>query len=138
MPRSSRETASRAIRSRDAGLRKVSVVTRVLVAGSVVSAALFSALAAWAQPGRSKTLRTSAAQSQVLPGRVSRVGATVTTPALSDPASPSTTVSDQQTAASQGAAGAQQLSPPTTAPDTVPAPVYQTTTPPPVVVSGAS
>jgi len=109
----------------------------MLVAGSVVSTASFSALAARDQPGRSKTQRISVGASVVLPRSVSRAGATVGHPAISDPASSTTTVGRQQTAGSQDRAGVAQLPPPTTTPDTVPAPVNQATNPS-VVLSGAS
>ncbi|HTD50622.1 MAG TPA: hypothetical protein VK771_08480, partial [Acidimicrobiia bacterium] len=108
--------------------------TRVVVAASVGATALFSALAAWAQPGHSKTARRAASGPQVLSPRVTGAGATIATPAVTDPTAPTTTVRGDQTAGSQGGAGAQQLSPPTT----VPAPTSETTSPPPVVVSGAS
>src|SRR6185437_16147731 len=52
-PASSRP--DRAVHLRDAGLRKVSAATRALVVGSVAAAGVFSALAAWAQPGRKTT-----------------------------------------------------------------------------------
>ena len=51
---SPRHHAKHAVRMRDAGLKRVSVATRVLVAGAVGTTGLFSALAAWAQPGRAK------------------------------------------------------------------------------------
>lgn len=119
----------------------MSVATRVLVVGSVASTALFSALAAWAQPGRSKTLHIAAPRSQVRPGQVARVGGFVTRGATNRPVTQRTSVTAPQTVGTQGVSPADQLSPPTTAPDTVPAtvpaPFYQDTSPPPVV-SGAS
>ncbi|MGO9876454.1 MAG: hypothetical protein ACLPVY_21985 [Acidimicrobiia bacterium] len=51
-PNIPRQPPARAIHARGAGLRRLSVVTRVFVAGSVAGAGLCSALAAWAQPGR--------------------------------------------------------------------------------------
>ena len=111
------------------------MVTKVLVAGSVAAAAGFSALAAWAQPGRAKTVPAAGARSQFVPS------------------SPTTTAPPVVTAPtrheSESGDGAQRLSPPATVPatipdtvpatvpDTVPAPVYQYS-PPPMVVSGAS
>ena len=49
-----RSSMQRALRARDDGLRKVSRVTRGLVAGAVVATGLFTTLAAWAQPGHTK------------------------------------------------------------------------------------
>jgi hypothetical protein len=129
--RSPRNSEQRAIRARDAGLRRVSVVTKVLVAGSVSATAMFSALAAWAQPGRAKTVPTAGARSQVMP-----ISPPVTAPSVVTAPKPNGT---------ENGDGAQQLSPPATlpatvpatVPDTVPAPDYQYS-PPPVVVSGAS
>jgi hypothetical protein len=73
---------------------------------------------------------------------VTAVGATLATPAVTDPASATTTVNGAQPSGNQGGAAIQQLSPPTTVPVTVPvtvpAPISQPTSPPPVVVSGAS
>lgn len=63
MPPNQRSSVTRAIRSRDRGLRTVSILTRGLVAVSVGAAGLFSAMAAWAQPGRSKTHTSAAARS---------------------------------------------------------------------------
>src|SRR6478672_11601429 len=54
MPPTPRSPAARA-RFRDHGLRRVSLVTRGLVAVSVVGAGAFAALAAATHPGRSKT-----------------------------------------------------------------------------------
>lgn len=75
MPPASHAT-NRAVHLRDAGLRKVSVATRVLVVGSVAAAGPFAALAAWAQPGRSKTSSTAGGQS--LP--VASIGRTSVSP----------------------------------------------------------
>ena len=61
MAPASRRSTTQAIRSREIGLRRVSVATRVLVAASITAAGLFSAMAAWAQPGRSKPRLGSAA-----------------------------------------------------------------------------
>lgn len=77
----------RALRARDAGLRKVSIVTRVLVAGAVVAAGLFTTLAAWAQPGRT-TVVGSAGHGAAAAAASSGVGlgdATVNGGALSPP-----------------------------------------------------
>jgi hypothetical protein len=125
--RSSRTSEARAIRARDAGLRRVSMVTKVLVAGSVAAAAGFSALAAWAQPGRAKTVPAAGARSQFVPSRPTPTAPSVATAPKGDE--------------SENGDGVQQLSPPTTVPatvpDTAPAPDYQYS-PPPMVVSGAS
>jgi hypothetical protein len=107
------------------------VVTKVLVAGSVAAAAGFSALAAWAQPGRAKTLPAAGARSQFVPSRPTPTAPPVVTAPKGDEG--------------QNGDGVQQLSPPATVPATVPdtvpapvpAPVYQYS-PPPMVVSGAS
>jgi hypothetical protein len=121
-PRSSR---SRALRARDAGLRRVSVVTRVVVVGSVAAAGLFTAIAASAQPGRTKTIRTNGAGAgtPTRPVTVPSVGAPpVSTPATTPPTA----------APGDAAAGGDSLSPPATTPD----PGYQSSGP--AVVSGAS
>ena len=65
---SPRHHAKHAVRMRDAGLKRVSVATRVLVAGAVGATGLFSALAAWAQPGRAKVGATSTTAPQATPG----------------------------------------------------------------------
>ena len=52
-PASKRPSTQRAIRAHDAGLRKVTVTTHVLLASAVGATGLFTALAALAQPGRS-------------------------------------------------------------------------------------
>ena len=78
------------------------MVTKVLVAGSVAAAAGFSALAAWAQPGRAKTVPAAGARSQFVPS------------------SPTTTAPPVVTAPtrheSESGDGAQRLSPPATVP----------------------
>jgi len=128
MASQSARSAHRAAHLRDTGLRKVSIATRFLLAGSVAAAGAFSAMAASAAPGRSKTtpaagptLRTSSAGS----------GTSGTVPATIPPA-----------ASSEDDGG---LTPPTAAPTTMPtqSPSYQNSPPsyqysPPVVVSGAS
>ena len=50
-----------ALQSRDAGLRKIAIATRLLVVGSVGASAAFTALAAWAQPGHAKSRVSTAA-----------------------------------------------------------------------------
>jgi hypothetical protein len=112
------------VRARDAGLRRVSVVTRVVVVGSVSAAGLFSALAAWAQPGRAKTVSTNGAGigAPATPVTVPASNAPVSTPATSPPTA----------APDDGAEGGDSLSPPAAPPD----PGYQSSGP--AVVSGAS
>ena len=53
MPPLGTPTPGDARRLRDVGLHRISVVTRVLVVGSIAAAGAFASLAAWAQPGRS-------------------------------------------------------------------------------------
>jgi hypothetical protein len=124
----SSRSAHRAARLRDAGLRKVSIATRFLVVGAVAAGGAFSAMAAWAQPGRSKT---TPAVGQTLPTSSVGSGTSATVPATIPPAG-----------SSDDGGG---LTPPSAAPTTVPAqsPSYQNSPPsypyaPPVVVSGAS
>jgi hypothetical protein len=113
-----------ALRARDAGLRKISVATRVLVVGSVAAAGVFASMAAWAQPGRAK-----AATNPTGLGSVGRVPTATVPPA---------------TVAPQNDGGSGALSPPTEAPTTAaPDSGYQYTPPsyqysPPPAVSGAS
>ena len=125
-------TPKRAQRLRDAGLRKISVTTRVLVVGSVAAAGAFASLAAWAQPGRSKVIRTSAPSARQGPGSGASTATVPTTP---------------PTAASNDNGNSASLAPPATTPATAPAqnqnPGYQSSAPsyqysPPPVVSGAS
>jgi hypothetical protein len=100
-------------------------VTRVAVVGSVAAAGIFTAIAAWAQPGRSKTVRTSGAGAAIptRPVTVPSVGA----PPVSTPASTVPTA-----APGDASGGGDSLSPPATLPD----PGYQSSGP--AVVSGAS
>jgi hypothetical protein len=124
-PETSRTSRSRARRARDAGLRRVSVVTKVVVVGSVAAAGLFTAMAAWAQPGRSKTVRTNGAGAGIptRPVPLPSAGAPpVSTPATTPPTA----------APGDASAGGDSLSPPATSPD----PGYQSGGP--AVVSGAS
>ena len=132
MPPATRASVTRAIRSRDRGLRTVSVVTRGLVAVSVGAAGLFSAMAAWAQPGRTQTQTSSAARS---PGDVS-------TPAAQS-ATPTPQVAPAPAQSETGDDGGAVLAPPATLPNPgyqytppAPTPTYQYTAPP--VVSGAT
>jgi hypothetical protein len=129
-------TPKRALRIRDAGLRKISVTTRVLVVGSVAAAGAFASMAAWAQPGRSKVIRTATpAVRRGLGTRASTATAPNTVPATTPP----TSASDDD--------GGDSLTPPSTTPVTAPAqtqdPGYQNSAPsyqysPAPVVSGAS
>jgi hypothetical protein len=122
----------RALRIRDAGLRKISVTTRVLVVGSVAAAGAFASMAAWAQPGRT-VIRTAT------PNIRHRLRTGVSTPTV-----PATT---PQTSASNADGAGEALTPPATTPVTAPAPTqdpgYQSSAPsnqyaPAPVVSGAS
>ena len=130
-PRSSR---SRALRARDAGLRRVSAVTRVAVVGSVAAAGAFTALAAWAQPGHAKAAPASGPISGLANGRTSLA----TTPstagrATESPATiPTTSPATAAPVDNGGNVSNSNLAPP----DTLPDPGYQYSGP--AVVSGAS
>ena len=101
----------RSLRARDEGLRRVSIATRVAVVGAVAASGLFTTLAAWAQPGRTKS-----------------IGATGQGRAAAAPAaSPGANRGD-----GGGGGDDSNLSPPAAVPD----PGYQYSGP--VVVSGAS
>ena len=129
----------RALRARDAGLRKISVTTRVLVVGSVAAAGVFASMAAWAQPGRSKVIRTATPNAGLQP---QTGAATATVPATTPQTAPS----------GNGGGDDSSLAPPATTPATAPAtipaqvqdPSYQNSAPsyqqyaPAPVVSGAS
>jgi hypothetical protein len=132
--------SKRALHMRDAGLRKISVTTRVLVVGSVAAAGAFASMAAWAQPGRSKVIRTAAPTGRQLVGTGA---ASATVPATVPATAPATLPQS----GSYGDDGGYSLAPPATtpatAPATVPNPGYQYVAPSyqapqPVVVSGAS
>ena len=134
--RTSHSTSKRALHVRDAGLRKISVTTRVLVVGSVAAAGAFASMAAWAQPGRAKVIRTAAPTGRQTVG-TGNTSATV--PATTPATLPQTGGYDDD--------GGYSLAPPATTPATTPAtvqdpgyqyvaPSYQA--PQPVVVSGAS
>ena len=123
-PRSGR---TRALRARDAGLRRVSIVTRVAIAASIAAAGAFTAVAAWAQPGRSKTATVNRPLGG---GQVSPVTVPSTDPSL--PAVPQTT---PPTAAPPGNDGYNSGYSGIAPPDTLPDPGYSQA---PVVVSGAS
>ncbi|MDQ1511570.1 MAG: hypothetical protein QOG50_3414 [Actinomycetota bacterium] len=117
-----------ALYARDAGLRRVSIVTRVAIVASVAAAGAFTAVAAWAQPGRSKTAVTTNP----------RLGGTRLTPATVPPTTSSsaevpgsTTPTTLAPAATGGDAGGGGIAPP----DTAPTPGYSYG---PAVVSGAS
>lgn len=80
----------RALRTRDAGLRKVSTVTRVLIVGAVAATGLFTTLAAGLQPGRTKVAgsvgRARSASSSSSANAGSGVDANLSPPAaLPDP-----------------------------------------------------
>jgi hypothetical protein len=134
---SSRSSSHRALRTRDAGLRRISLTTRALVVGSVAAAGFFSSLAAWAQPGRSKAVPATKPIAGGQLGYGSGTSAATT---------PATTPATTAPASDDGGNLSQPASPPVTAPAPAPAPTapaYQYTPPPqqyvpPVVVSGAS
>jgi len=105
-----RSSLQRALRARDDGLRKVSNVTRALVAGAIVATGAFTALAASTQPGHTKAAV----------GQGQAVGA--------NPAANAAVNGGNGT----GSGVNSNLSPPAA----VPAPSYQYNSP--VVVSGAS
>jgi hypothetical protein len=138
----SRSSRSRASRARDAGLRKISVVTRVFVVGSIAAAGAFTALAAWAQPGRNKTAVGTGSATRVRGGSLvvpTTVGSSPTsTGGTPDTGAPSTTPATVAPATDGNGNGngngnnGGYIAPPTTLPD----PGYQYTAP--VVVSGAS
>jgi len=104
-----RSSMQRALRTRDAGLKSIKTMTRLLVAGAVLAAGLFSTLAAAAAPGRTKAG----------PAR-QRAASASSANSLSDPGLGS------------GAGADANLSPP----PALPSQDYQYTSPP--VVSGAS
>jgi hypothetical protein len=111
---------------RDAGLRRISFATRALVIGSVTAAGAFSAMAAWAQPGRKSTSTAGAASNPV---------ASLGTSPKTKPATVPATVAPES--------GDDDLNPPATVPATVPATAPAQYTPPtyqysPPVVSSQS
>jgi hypothetical protein len=110
-PPSRRSSKKHALVARDAGLRRIATATRVLVAGSIAATGLFTAMAAWAQPGRTKSGVTAGPRRAAASGSSAygNVGGTYGT-----------------------APGDANLSPPST----LPVPGYQYSSP--AVVSGAS
>jgi len=137
MPSISPRTPSRTgrLRARDAGLRRVSIVTRTVVAASVAAAAGFTAVAAWAQPGRAKTVdpnRTLGAGSAT-PATTPPTSGFGGSPATGSPSGtvPVTTPTTLAPVGNYGANTGDTLAPP----DTVPDPGYSYSPP---VVSGAS
>jgi hypothetical protein len=134
MPSGSHRPPKHAVHQRDAGLRKVSVATRLLVAGSVAAAGLFAAMAAAAQPGRAKV--SSATRQPTAPAApAASVGSATATVPTTVPAAP---------ASGDDGGGGDDLAPPATVPVTIPAqtPDYQYSPPSyqysPPVVSAAS
>jgi hypothetical protein len=126
-PRSpSPRSRSGRLHARDAGLRRVSVVTRGAIAVSVAAAAGFTAVAASAQPGHSKTTNPPASL-----GAGGTTPATVPPPTSSPIRSPQTTPTTLAPAGNDGVNPGDGLAPP----DTVPDPGYSYSPP---VVSGAS
>jgi hypothetical protein len=134
----SSDSPRRALRIRDAGLRKISVTTRVLVVGSVAAAGAFASMAAWAQPGRT-VIRTATPN---IRHRLKPGGSIATVPATTPATTPQNSGSDDD-------GGGDDLTPPATTPVTAPAPSqtqdpgYQNSAPsyqyaPAPVVSGAS
>lgn len=131
---SHRSTRSRALHARDAGLRRISAVTRVAVIGSVAAAGAFTAIAAWAQPGRSKTVvrtGTAAAGSGLGPQSAATTAPTTSLGSVTPLTDPPTTVAPSSNG---GYSDGYSLSPPTTLPD----PGYGYQYSGPAVVSGAS
>lgn len=128
-PRHQRSARSRALHARDAGLRRISIVTRVTIAGSVAAAGAFTAVAASAQPGHAKTAPPSgsAGDARALPASGASSGLTqATTPPTSPATVPQTTAPGDV-----GYAGG-DIAPPPTLPD--PGYTYSG----PAVVSGQS
>jgi hypothetical protein len=121
------------LHARDAGLRRVSTVTRVAVFGSVAAAGGFTAIAAWAQPGRAKTVNRSssiaAPAGQYSGGAVSPLTTPTTVPAAQTPVTDPATVAPSNNG---GYSDGYSLSPPATLPYSG----YQYSGP--AVVSGAS
>ena len=116
-----------ALYARDAGLRRVSIVTRVAIAASVVAAGAFTAVAAWAQPGHSKTAVTNPPL-----GGARLTPATVPPTTSSSAEVPDSTTPTTLAPASSGVdGGGGGIAPP----DTSPTPGYSYG---PAVVSGAS
>ena len=111
MPSSARRPSKKiALQARDAGLRRIAIATRVLVVGSIAATGAFTALAAWAQPGRTKNGVRA-------PGQV---------------AAGSSTSGTVGAVNGSGSGDGGNLAPPTT----LPVPSYQYSSP--AIVSGAS
>ena len=139
-PTSPRSSRSRRRAARDAGLRKISFVTRVFVVGSVAAAGAFTALAGVGptrpvehdgqRVGRRRSRRPAVRADD---GRDARVVGGPDVDLARDLRLPATSTSPATVAPStDGNSGGSALAPPTT----LPAPVYQYA--PPVVISGAS
>jgi hypothetical protein len=122
---------TRALYARDAGLRRVSTVTRIVVVASVAAAGAFTAVAAWAQPGRSKSTTS--------PTRV--LGGDRSSP-LTVPATTPSTLPQDNAGTAPGDVGTVPGDVSIAPPDTLPDPGYSyppaTSYYPPPVVSGAS
>ena len=125
----SRSERTRALRARDAGLRRVSIVTRAAIAASIAAAGAFTAVAAWAQPGRSKgvTVNRPLGRGQATP---------VTVPPT-DPSLPSVPETTQPTVTAPTDNGVNSGDSGIAPPDTLPDPGYGYSQGP-AVVSGAS
>jgi len=129
-PRPPRSARARALHARDAGLRRISIVTRVAIAASVVAAGAFTAVAAWAQPGRVKTVPSSGplGGARARPGSGSSSALAPATTQQTSPATVGPTTAPEYDGYSDGV----DVAPPTTLPD----PGYSYTGP--AVVSGQS
>ena len=107
---SRRASKRHALVARDAGLKRIAIATRVLVAAAIAATGAFTALAAWAQPGSTRR------GVSVGPNRASASGSAY----------------GNASGDNGYGSGDTNLSPPTT----LPMPSYQYTSP--AVVSGAS
>ena len=58
--RSTHASMKRSLRARDAGLSKISVTTRIVLAASLAATGMFTAAAAWAQSGRTHASSSNA------------------------------------------------------------------------------
>ena len=84
---SQRRSRSQALRVREAGLRKVSVATRLILAGSIGATGVFAVLAGWGQAGRTKSPASAGAVAlnQTGPGNTDS-GAAGLSPPVTQPA----------------------------------------------------
>jgi hypothetical protein len=139
----SARSSKHALWARDAGLRKVSVATRVLVVGSIAASGAFASMAAWAQPGRSKARAANPTTGQT-PLSSSGAGlSTATVPATTPAVAAGGGGDDNNNLNPPPTVPSTQYTPPATVPSTqYTPPTYQYTPPAyqytPPVVSGAS